>query len=106
MLWFSISTPIIQGMSSGMNFIKIPTVCEHQPVCLLHEHLSNQRLALEHALFDLPNDIPSVILAYENDPATPSAHPTGPAEPMDEVDGRVWHIVQDDMPDCQGVDAS
>ena len=55
--------------------------------------LSNQCLPLEHTLFDFSNDITPVVLAHKNDTPSPSAHATRPTEPMDEVDGGVWHIV-------------
>ena len=60
---------------------------------MLRQDLSNQCLPLEHTLFDFSNDITPVVLAHKNDTPSPSAHTTRPTESMDEVDGRVWHIV-------------
>ena len=82
------------------------TITIAQPQASLRLRPLDQRLTPEHALADLPHHISPIALADQDDSPTSSAHAPGPAEPMDEIDRGMRHVVQDHVADGEGVDAA
>lgn len=68
------------------------------------DYISHQRLAEEHPLPDLLHHVPPIILPDQHDCPTPSAHSTGPAEPVNEIDRRPGYVVQYHRPHGRRVD--
>ncbi|KAI6772121.1 hypothetical protein HG530_003079 [Fusarium avenaceum] len=66
----------------------------------------NQSLSSEHTVLDLCNNILSVIVADKHNTTATSTHSSGTAKSVDEVDGCVWHIVENDVTDRKSIDTS
>lgn len=56
-----------------------------------------QRLPPKHPLPNLPHHILPISFSDQYDSPAPSTHPPRPPQPMDEIDRRMRHIVQNDM---------
>ena len=67
---------------------------------------SDERLSLEHALFNLRHNIPPIMLPNKYNAPPSSAHSTSPSKSMNEIYRGVWYVVQYNIANSKCVDAS
>ena len=57
----------------------------------------DERLSFEHPLLDLRNNISSVIFPNKYNSSPSPSHSPGSPKSMDEINGRMWHIIQNNV---------
>lgn len=100
MLSYSTPVPSIAVQYNNMQ------AADHTAYALGSESELYQGLTPEHSLLNFRDHIPSVILPHEDDTPSPPPHSPCPSQPVNEIDGRVRHIIQNDVTYGQRVDAS
>lgn len=81
-------------------------IVQHRTVIYSYVHGLDQSLTPEHSLPHFAHDIRTVASTEQDDTPSTPAHASSAAQTMDEVDGGVGNVVQDDMPHRDSIDAS
>jgi hypothetical protein len=66
----------------------------------------DQSLTSEHAFADLFHYITAIAFTHQHNATATPSHATCPSQSVDEVNGRVRHIVQNHLADCNCVNAA